>query len=571
MNIMKKTAAFLIAASMLSATSCSLDEFFNGKSYSDENNYQSAGYLSPVVPQVHQLVADDVYKPLDDEDGIIFETALDESESGEDVALYDENKQKVATFCDDGTNGDKAAGDGIYTCTYRPEVNGEEERSFTVKSGNEESEPVKVRYFDELTEEDFSKADEVNLTFMESVAEYKTDNGYIKKGKGAEAISKAAEVAEELLNSGEAVKYEVNEKYNNVVVKLSSGITYVYSNPTEGVEESATANSALNVCTYQPCKDSLGTVAPDDAADIITDEFSNISFTKNLDNSDVTRDVVKAFGSDQIIIWNGHGGYSPTLHSFIVLGETIDSKDVSSDDDYIKDRIVLCGSKPNYTIAFTYKFIDEYVGDMSNTLLYMGCCETAHDSVLASSFLNKNCNLYIGFSDSVLASYDRGVIKSFFENLANEKTFFFFFKNGYRTAYEAMEEAKDDCGKESKYTDDDGYTHLARPVMFGNNLFKLSDAVSNELDTAQTTVTGISGSLQLDKAYVSVKKGETVGITVASYPSGYTTADLKWTIANASIASCIGGTITGIEKGTTKLRIETTDGKFVVECAVSVT
>ncbi len=107
--------------------------------------------------------------------------------------------------------------------------------------------------------------------------------------------------------------------------------------------------------------------------------------------------------------------------------------------------------------------------------------------------------------------------------------------------------------------------------MFGNNLFKLSDAVSNELDTAQTTVTGISGSLQLDKAYVSVKKGETVGITVASYSSGYTTADLKWTIANASIASCTGGTITGIEKGTTKLRIETTDGKFVVECAVSVT
>ena len=71
--------------------------------------------------------------------------------------------------------------------------------------------------------------------------------------------------------------------------------------------------------------------------------------------------------------------------------------------------------------------------------------------------------------------------------------------------------------------------------MFGNNLFKLSDAVSNELDTAQTTVTGISGSLQLDKAYVSVKKGETVGITVASYSSGYTTADLKWTIANAKL------------------------------------
>lgn len=570
MNNKRKIAVLFTAVAVLSSTGCSMYEFFNGKSYSDEENYQSAAYINPIVPQANQLVADDVYKSIDDEEGITFETAVDEPDAGSEVALYDENDQKVGSFYDDGTNGDKTAGDGIYTCNYKPVVSNEEELSYTVKTGDEESEPVKIRFFDKLTDEDFEKADEVNLAFMDSVAEFKTEDGFIKKGRSAEAISKAAEVAEDLLNKGEAVKYEVNEKYNNVVVKLSSGITYVYINPVEGVEGGASAKSALNICTYQPCKNGLDTVAPDDAAEIIKDEFDNISFTTNLDDSAVTRDTVKKFGSNQIIIWNGHGGYSPTLHSFIVLGETIKNTAVASDDDYINDRIVLCGKSPDYTMAFTYKFVDEYIGDMSNTLLYMGCCETAHDSVLASSFLNKNCNLYIGFSDSVLANYDRGVINSFFKNLAKEKTFLFFFKNGYRTAYEAMEEAKDDCGKESKYSDDNGYTHLARPVMFGNNLFKLSDAVSNKLADAQTTVTGSKGSLQLDKAYVSVKKGETVGITVASYPAGYTTADLEWTIDNTSIASCNGGTVTGIENGTTKLHIQTKDGKFNVECAVSV-
>ena len=561
MNKINKAASLVLAASLAcAATGCDLQEFFAKEK--KQETYTSNDYGHELDPQVHELVADSEYQVIDENDGVVFETAVTDSEASSDIGLYDSDGNRVADFCDNGMNGDRIAGDRIYTCSYQPPVTEESEETFGVRIDDNETDTISIRYFDKLTDEDFETADKVADTLHEAVSEFKNEDGNISAGNQDKAIDVIADIAEKMCGSGEAVDYEVNKNYGNVLITLSSGITYVYENVVEGFE-GGSADNDISVMTLQPCTDSLGTSVPDDAAGVVAGEYDNVSFTSNLDASSVTRETIKGFSSNQIIIWNGHGGFSTSLHSFVRTGEPAETSTASS-QDYIEKRILITGADDNKGISFTYRFVDAYCGDMSNTLLYLGCCQGGHDGVLASSFLDKNCNLVIGFSETVLARYDRDIITNFFEKLAVPKKFLWIFNVGNRTALEAMTLAKETCGS------DDGSEHHASPVMFGNTLYKISSAIDDDLQTATEGYTEALNSIQLDKSYVSVDEGGSVTVSVTRYPDGYDASDFVWSIDDPSVATVSAGTVTGVKKGSCILKIKSTDDQFSQFCAVTV-
>ncbi len=562
MNKIKKAASLVLAASLACVSAgCDLQEFFAKEK--KQETYTSNDYGHELDPQLHELVADSEYQVIDENDGVIFETAVTDGETSSDIGLYDSDGNKVADFCDNGTNGDRIAGDRIYSCSYQPQVTEETEETFGVRIDDVETDTISIQYFDKLTDEDFETADKVADTLHEAVHEFRNEDGSIQAENQDKAIDVIADIAEKMCGSGEAVDYEVNKKYGNVLITLSSGITYVYENYVEGFEGGGTADNDISVITLQPCTDSLGTSVPDEAAEVVAGEYDNVSFTTNLDASSVTRETVKGFSSNQIIIWNGHGGMSTSLHSFVRTGEAPDSSTASS-QDYIEKRILITGAEDNKGISFTYRFVDAYCGDMSNTLLYLGCCHGGEDGVLASSFINKNCNLVIGFSDSVLAVYDRAIIENFFEKLAVPKKFLWIFNVGYRSALEAMTLAKGTCGS------DDGSEKHASPVMFGNTLYKISSAIDDDLQTATEGYTEALNSVQLDKSYVSVDVGSSVTVTITRYPDGYEASDFVWSIDDPSVATVSAGTVTGVAQGSCILKLQSTDGQFSQFCAVTV-
>ena len=562
----RKISVCLSVITLLSLTGCNAESFFNGTSSSSVNTAEQVAEATPAsVVEEHGITADTPYKTIGDEDGVLFETALNEDDIAEnaEVGLYDDTHNKVSDLYDDGSHGDRIAGDGIYACRYVPDVAEETQKDYSIKIGDYETEPTSIRFFDEITEEDVRASEETGKTFEAAISDLTDSDGNVPDDKKDEAIEKLRAVAEEMQLSGEVVEYRVNSN-NNLVAKLSSGITYVQDLQLEGYDQGH-CDRNLNVWTCQPCKAgyssglSANMAMPDAGATALDEEFDNVNFTSNLDDGAVTLNTVRSFTSNMIVLWHGHGGYDEKFHSYIVTGHKISSGSLSS-KDYTEERVVLCGD----VYAFTYRFVDAYCGDLSNSLIYIGTCLSGKDGVLANSFLNKNCDLFIGNSDTIYTTYNTKMIKSFAEYLAKQKKFLFFFKTGHRTASEALAEAKNDNGK------DDGSELHAKPLLFGNSSFILNEMSEEEESSAIGTTVPASGSINIDTTYLSLHVGESATVNVTSYPTGYDASKFKWSIENTSIATNSGGTVTGKSAGSTILKIESTDGKFSQFCAVSV-
>ncbi len=560
----QKISVCLSVITLLSMTGCDAESFFNGTSSS--NTAEQVAQATPAtVVEEHGISADTAYKTIGDEDGVLFETALNEEDiAGEaEVGLYDDTHSKIADLYDDGSHGDRVAGDGIYGCRYVPNVAEEAQKEYSIKIGDYETDPTSIRFFDPISEEDLKASEQTGSTLEASISDLMDAEGNVPKEKQDEAIEKLRAVADELQLSGEIVEYRVNSN-NNLVAKLSSGITYIQDLQLAGYDQGH-CDRDITVWTCQPCKAgypanvSANMAMPDQGATALDNAFDNVNFTSNLDDGSVTLNTVRSFTSNQIVLWHGHGGYDEKLHSYILTGHTSASGTLSS-QDLVEDRVVLCGN----VYAFTYKFVDAYCGDLSGSLIYLGTCFSGKDGVLANSFLNKNCDLYIGNSDSIYTTYNTSMIKSFAEYLAEEKKFLFFIKTGHRTASEAMAEAKKDNGQ------DDGSNLHAKPLLFGKSSYILNEMSEEEASSAVGTTVVASGSISLDTTYVSIGVGEKFTVNVTSYPTGYSASDFTWTVDNSKVASISNGTITGVSAGSTILTIKSKDNKFSQSCAVSV-
>ena len=560
----RKLLAVLSSFAILGMTGCDAGSFFNGSS-----NDKTSGQMSELYPvsdvQEHGIAVDSMYKSISESDGVLFETALNEEDmaSDSDVGLYDENKNKVSDLYDDGTNGDKVAGDGIYACRYYPEVNSESSEKYTIKINDFETDPVDIRFFDDINESDFEESDKLDNDLKAAVSEFADSEGNISSENSDAALDKVGSIVEEMFNQGEVVSYSVNKNYNNVVVKLNSGITYVYENKIEGVDQAGKVQD-ISITTCQPCKagydSSLSQYMqyPDKGAKVIDEEFDHISFDKNLDDGAVTLNTVKNFGSNQIVLWHGHGGFTREFHSFIVTGDNASS---CSNADLVEDRVI---EVRGGHAAFTYKFVDAYVGDMSGSLIYIGCCQSGKDAALASSFINKGCNTVIVNSETIYTTYNSNMIYEFSKNLAREKKTFFFFNAGHRTAQEALTDAKKKLGM------NDGSERNAAPYILGNSGYMLEDAIEGELEEVTQAYTSAAGSLSLNTTYISLAAGESQLVKIESYPEGYTASDFEWSVDKSSVATVKNGTVTGIGSGSAILTVKSNDKKYSQFCAINV-
>lgn len=571
-----KTQLFTVGLSLmtlLSLTGCNAESFFNGTSSSSANYSDQVKEAVPInAVEEHSIKTDTPYKTIGDEDGVLFETALNEGDiaGNAEVGLYDDTHTKVSDLYDDGSHGDRVAGDGIYACRYVPDVSEETQKQYSIKIGDYETEQTSVRFFDPLTEEDFKTVDAVQSRCDEVTGQFKDAAGNIPEEKRDDALEEVRKLVDQMQLNGEVVEYRVNQ-HQNVVAKLSSGITYFYSVPVEGLDSGSAVND-ISIATYQPFKSTythpdvvpcLG--YPDDGANYLANEFSNVTFDVNWDDRTVSPEVVKNFGPNQVILWHGHGEFDRLLHSFIKTYYSISQ--VGTNQDYVEERL-LAGS--DGCVGFTYKYVQAYCGDMTNTFLYLGTCLSGHDGWLASTFLEKNCNAVIVNDQSILTIYNLSMIRSTAKYLAEEKTFLWFFKTGHRTLSEALAAAKKDHGSNDNYENPSKGKYKATPYIYGNSSYMIEEAVEDELESGSENQIEVTGSISLDTVYVKVGVGESVTVNISSLPSGYTASNFTWSIEDTSIATNSGGTITGVAAGSTILKVESTDHRFSQFCGITV-
>ena len=181
---------------------------------------------------IHILKCSQRFAALDDKNGFCFEVEVspDEAASGINIGLYNEKGEKVADMVDDGSKKpDKEAGDNIFSCYFKPESKKAATYNMTAKIGAIETEPVRVRLYDELDNDDFDRLREVTADFMEIDGKYRDTTGTIPDDKKDAAIEEAAALAQKMYDDGEVIEFSVDKQFGNVFIWLDSYLPYIYN------------------------------------------------------------------------------------------------------------------------------------------------------------------------------------------------------------------------------------------------------------------------------------------------------------------------------------------------------
>ena len=260
----------------------------------------------------------------------------------------------------------------------------------------------------------------------EITADYKNSKGYIEKDDINSAISTVGEYAKGMYKNKKIKDYEITEG-ESVWIQFNSGVEYIYIPIVEGMDSST-------ISTYQPCLtmypsnlQELGSKCVDGAASKVESVLNDFSFKNNYDNDTISLDVLKSIGSNQIVIWHGHGGYNTKTHSVLLTGLKLDEEKFLLDpiyyiekigytNDYLTGRI-LC-SDSGYVMV-SYKFFEKYLEDLSSSVIYLGACDSGKDDVLVNTFVDKGAKSVIGNTEEIPTEYNLKMISSVFNELVS--------------------------------------------------------------------------------------------------------------------------------------------------------
>lgn len=420
------------------------------------------------------------------------------------VALYHDEEQ-VAALRDDGTGGDAVAGDGVYSCVLTLQAEEARMDVYYAKAGLLTSDQVGLYYFEPLTEETVEQAravyDRINSALQAIEHRYADASGYVTSEDVAPIMDEVAAYLAEVYADGDVVRYECSEA--GAYIKLASGLTLMYEPTMESV---STGGSDVSL-TFVSCQPN-----PDIENDMVRDQMHDIALEYQTRSASytgpaVTLDLIKSMGSDQVIFWNGHGGYGPIVKSFLCSGEDFDWHAWHWDTtgyywDCVRDRIICRSTKQQKDLAcFTSNFVSHYCGDLSGDLLFLASCHSGRSSKLADAFRNKGASAVVGFTDSVYTGYCRnmGLYTLTYMTQINEST------NDYYTLSEAMERAMDELGdtdldyaRQSPDVFQTLKAEEASPVIFGDGNYRYlhtdNGTLSGRICDASDRTTPIPGA-----------------------------------------------------------------------------
>lgn len=476
----------------------------------------------------------------------------------------------VEIMKDDGKNGDRLAGDNVYTCILAVKKTDIGTLSYYAETDdNLTSEQVTLYFFRRPTDNDRTTIDDVRNNICSIEASFKSADGLISEAVLGDVIKGVEDYARSMYEQGKLMYYEANA--TSIVFKFLNGYSYIYAPPIDGIDNTG-QDSNITVVTLQPCLDTYSNhlselmKLPDKAAERVSEAFPNYAFDgTNFDNSNVSLDHIKSFEPNQLVLWHGHGGHSPSLHSYLLTGEKFDWNAWWWDWDYymdsVQNRIVACSDG---TVAITSKYIDKYCGDLSNSMFYLAACQSGKDSVLADSLLSKGAIAVVANSETIYTEYNIQMQNTTISNMTivSDAT------GDYMTLQEALTTAKEKHGD-----DDEEYgskIEVATPLVFGGkaaNEFQLATK-ANELSTARDIVLvldtsgSMTGTPMAETKKASVNFIETIlkqdaSIGIVTYDSSATCASdfsVNEQTLKSAVSSISDGGTTNMDAGLSTAR-----------------
>lgn len=289
---------------------------------------------------------------------------------------------------------------------------------------------------------------------LKSVNKKYVKDGVIEEEDVPYYLWEAKEEVQMLYDQGEIAGYK--DGADCIEVELNSGIKYIIMPKIKDCNAGG-SDAKIQVATYQPCRtDFIKEKFPvkyldrlDEGAGLIADRMEMYEFHKDgsstdndLEDAEVTFESILQFPNYNLILWDGHGGYTDEDGAFLVVGNECTSE---SDKKYMRELMsgrVLSTSSGHY--AITGDFIREYIPDeaLKNSILYLGTCHSGEDERLVQSFLDKGAMAVYANSGTIYTKYNLSMIYSVSEGLTKQ------WDDGrYYTTGEALEYAKNENGE----------------------------------------------------------------------------------------------------------------------------
>lgn len=278
------------------------------------------------------------------------------------------------------------------------------------------------------------------------------------------AVKEFTIVAKDLFNQNKIKSYKVND--DSIVLTFESGLTSAFKLTIKDTYGDLTpVYSKLTFVGSQNIYSELKAYSPsytgpiplpegykedaeliEGAEKYLTSSHNYISYDKDTNyNRDViiNKELLGQLGPNTVALMMGHGTYVDGFHSTIQTGREFSYEDYSRDPQYREDAdnglIIIVNGKE----SITTRYIEKYVGDLTNSFIFLGYCESCQDRGLVDTFLNKGASAVIASTKQVDIRYADVVEYHVMHKLGeiNPNT------DKIYTAKEALDDAKNKYGQ----------------------------------------------------------------------------------------------------------------------------
>ena len=360
--------------------------------------------------ELQSFAADQPYHLEWESDPVLFTVEAAHPDATEAVTLCREDGTEAGVMRDDGENGDRTAGDGVYSCQIdAPGLAAGESRTYQAVLGQEKSKPETLRFFAPLTGETAEAAAAEQEQVDEDLKQIEA-----RFDLGPEGVDPL--VAPALLDAVEAYFHRLEQKgavcvidrdEKSIYVKFTSGIGMIYE--AAPPDTSAGGGDAhLTIFSIQPDSQLYWEVL-EEISQQIGENLLPVTYSPDLSRREehVTPETLNSLSSNQVVIWNGHGLYHRKTGCGLVTGMKPTKQEMEAyNGGFAHDLILLADTTEEKGLAtVTPKYVETYCGDLSNDFIILAACDSMRDDKLAQAFSDKGADAVFGFTDSVLTKY----------------------------------------------------------------------------------------------------------------------------------------------------------------------
>lgn len=372
-----------------------------------------------------------------------FAEMMSETIIGQSVMLQSNAEGNIGELRDDGVAPDVAADDGVFTGTFT--LSSDARKNVTYRAACEDiaSEPMNICYYQDLTQSDFDKADDI----VERVASINDYDGIVHY----------------LAEDADIESYIENEEQQSIAFTTSAGITAIWdfnydTDRKAGIDRSvrsleasvihsASVMGQAGLVSTASNKD-IAVIRPFRSTDFRYDDFLDCangiagalggSVTVR-DDGAATLDFMKSLDDYGIVLFDTHGTRANVTNSawyifdsdpYILTGSVISSEiETLFNADWQASRIVVCANSRR--VAVGAGFFDYYYPDhaFDNTVFFLGACYSMINDTIADALIRKGASVVYGYSQPVYVNYcndtlDEIMLQSMALNATNAGTAF---------------------------------------------------------------------------------------------------------------------------------------------------